>query len=171
MKAGQRTHHDGHRHLETDNKNPRRVKRTMSLEETHSIHKEGKAEFNNTRSESTVNRREYGITREVIERLESMQSTLKPSPSRPHSPDPPPSSSTSISHTAYTLPPTSPNSSLTMVVYDDDAFARPASLRRRLNQEQEARNYGTKDDAKRGLSYSKAGTIPPIPPPHRVSVK
>lgn len=171
MKTGQRTHQDGHRHPEAGSENPRCVKRTMSLEETRSIHDEGKAEFNKARSGSTGNRRKCGITREVIGRFESVQRTLNPSPSRPFPPDPPSSSSASTSRTAQILPPLRPASLLTLVDYDDDSPARTAPLRRRHNQGQEARRYRTNDDAMRRLSYEETATTPYIPLPHWVSVK
>lgn len=165
MKSGQRTHHDGHRHPEADSENPRRLKRTMSIEETRSSHEEGKAEFNNARSGSTRNRRRCGITREVIGRYESVKRTLNPPPSRLLPPDPP-SSSASNSGTAHTLPPLRPASPLTLVDYDDDVSARTALLRRQQNQGQKARNYGTNDDAMRRISYGETAITPPIPSPH-----
>lgn len=170
MKTGQRTHHDGHRHTKADTENPRRVKRAISLEDTRSIHEEGKAEFNKARSGSTGNRRKWGITREVIGRFESVKRTLNPSPSRLLPLDPP-SSSASTSRKAHTLPPLRPASPLTLVDYDDDFSARTIPLRRLQNQGQKARNYGTNDDVMRRISYGETAITPPIPSPHRVSVK
>lgn len=142
----------------------------MSLEETRSIHEEGKAEFNKARSGSKRNRRKCGITREVIGRFESVKRSLNPSPSRLLPPDPP-SSSASTSRTAHVLPPLRPASPLTLVDYDDDFDARTAPLRRRQNQGQKARNYGTNDDAMRKIVYGETAITPPIPSPHRGGVK
>lgn len=171
MKTGQRSHHDGQQHPEVDSENPRRIKRTMSLVETRSIHKEGIAEFNKARSGSTGNRRRCGITREVIGRFESVQRKFSPSPSRLLQPDSLSSSSSSNSRTDHVLPPLRPASPLTLIDYDDDFSARTAPLRRRQNKGQEARDYGTNDDAMRRLSYGEMATAPLISPPHRGSVK
>lgn len=171
MKPKQRTHHDGHRHPEPNTEHPHSVKRNMSLQESRSIHEEGKAEFNKARSRSTGNRRRCGMTREVIGSLENVQRTLNPTPSRPLPPTQPSSSSASISRTAHTLPPLRHASPLTLVDHDDDACAHPGPLCRRLNQEREAHNYRTNEDAMRRLSCGETATTPPIPPPHRVSVR
>lgn len=168
MRPKQKTHHDGHRHPEADNENLRSVKRTMSLKEIRSIHEEGKAEFNKARSESTRNRRRCGMSFEVNTRLENVRRALNPPPSRPLPPTPP-SSSASISRTAHTLPPLRPVSPLTLVDYEDDASARPDSVRRRSNQGQEAQI--TEPRCMKRLSCSKTALTPPIPPPHRVSVE
>lgn len=169
MRPKQWSHHDGHRHPESDNENLRSVQRTMSLKEIRSIHEEGKAESNKARSESTRNRRRCGMTSEVNTRLENVRRALNPPPSRPLPPIPPSSSSANISRTAHTLPPLRPASPLTLVDYEDDASARPASLRRRLNQGQEVQI--TEPRCMKRLSCSETALTPPIPPPHRVSVE
>lgn len=168
MPTEQRIRHDRHRNVEIDSEKPRSVKHSMSLEDARSIHEEGKAEFNKTRSRSTGHRRRCG-TREVIGRLDSVQRNLNPPRSRPLPPNPPSSSSARIGRTAHNLSPLRPVSPLTSVNYDDDASTRPSPLRWR-KRGQEALNSRTNEDAIRGLSYDETANTPPIPPPHRFNV-